>query len=294
MNSARFGTLLRKILGRPPLRPTAASGSPSPAVDRAVHPALRTVTACPFCGKAFLWDDGLRCRACARRFPLENGVPLISEHPEEVVRRVEGDVPRTNPYSTGSLQLIRECKDGLVLDFGAGYPAEGERYANVLQLDCVRYPTTDVVCTTPGMPFREESFDGIVCESVLEHLPDPFRFAREVRRVLKPGGVLRVDTAFLQPYHQDPDHYFNMTLSGIRQVFGDFEEIEAGVAAYQRISYSVVMILEAYGRCVPDPEVRSRIEALLSYPLHELNDYIDPQWHRAMGAGVFFLGRKKP
>ena len=38
------------------------------------------------------------------------------------------------------------------------------------------------------LPFREESFDLVTCNMVVEHFPDPERILPDIRRVLKPGG----------------------------------------------------------------------------------------------------------
>ncbi len=45
------------------------------------------------------------------------------------------------------------------------------------------------------LPYRDQSFDAIVCGWVLEHLPDPRPGLRELHRVLKPGGKLLLLTS---------------------------------------------------------------------------------------------------
>jgi SAM-dependent methyltransferase len=52
------------------------------------------------------------------------------------------------------------------------------------------------------LPFPNGSFDGVVCGEVLEHIPDDAAAIRELRRVLRPGGVL-VATVPANPWRYD-------------------------------------------------------------------------------------------
>ena len=42
------------------------------------------------------------------------------------------------------------------------------------------------------LPFPDDTFDRIICSEVMEHIPDDAAAARELARVLKPGGTMAV------------------------------------------------------------------------------------------------------
>lgn len=49
------------------------------------------------------------------------------------------------------------------------------------------------------LPFAEATFDCVICAEVLEHIPDYQAVLEEIRRVLKPGGVLAVSVPRFVP-----------------------------------------------------------------------------------------------
>ena len=54
----------------------------------------------------------------------------------------------------------------------------------------LRFP---LVCgIAEALPFRDHTFDRVLCESVIDHLAHPPRALAEMRRVLKPDGRLLV------------------------------------------------------------------------------------------------------
>lgn len=48
----------------------------------------------------------------------------------------------------------------------------------------------DVICTLDKLPFTDESFDVVISGQTLEHAEHPWILAREMGRVLKPGGIV--------------------------------------------------------------------------------------------------------
>lgn len=58
-----------------------------------------------------------------------------------------------------------------------------------------RHPEADAPVVTADahhLPFGDATFDGVTCGEVLEHLEDDGRAAREIARVLEPGGLVVV------------------------------------------------------------------------------------------------------
>ena len=50
-------------------------------------------------------------------------------------------------------------------------------------------------------PFQDNEFDEIICQHVIEHVPDVLGFVGELHRIAKPCGVLRIVT----PHYSNPD-----------------------------------------------------------------------------------------
>ena len=136
----------------------------------------------------------------------------------------ETDFVSSNLYEPFVLDLIKKYESRLVLDCGAGQ--RDTYYENVVNFEVVDYDTTDVLGVGEELPFADNSFDAVISLSVLEHVKDPFRCAKEIARVLKPGGELVCSVPFLQPYHGYPHHYYNMTSQGLENLFAGLLEAD--------------------------------------------------------------------
>ena len=100
------------------------------------------------------------------------------------------------------------------------------------------------------LPFEEGSFDAVVAGELFEHLQFPDVLVSEIRRVLRPGGVLvgSVPNAFRvqsrlrflrgSPPEDDPTHLRMFSPNGIRGLLEGFENVELSFVGgrYARLS----------------------------------------------------------
>lgn len=76
-------------------------------------------------------------------------------------------------------------------------------------------PAADILADAHAIPFRDGAFDVVLSYAVLEHLSNPFIAAREVARVLRPGGIFVGTVSQGEPFH---DSYFHHTAVGVVSV----------------------------------------------------------------------------
>lgn len=114
---------------------------------------------------------------------------------------------------------------GEVLDVGCGrkpYQARlpASRYVG-LEIDTPRSRAAgvaEVFYDGRTFPFGDESFDGVLCSQVFEHVFNPPEFLAEIRRVLRPGGTLVLAVPFVWDEHEQPHDFGRYSSFGLRAV----------------------------------------------------------------------------
>jgi SAM-dependent methyltransferase len=134
-----------------------------------------------------------------------------------------------------------------ILDIGCGNKPYAKYFtATYLGLD--PYPETraDIIRDAWDSGLSDNSCDGVILNQSLEHIPDTLNTIREVRRVLKPGGLILVTVPQTMRNHSKPipsesapyknfdrrqipywnDDYWRFTKFGLIYLFQDFTILE--------------------------------------------------------------------
>lgn len=189
---------------------------------------LVSILQCPETGEHLLRRDDhtLISEQSGRTWPLVNGRPVFTVDGTDVMIQAEDHV--SNQLPREALRIIHETS-GLVLNLSAG--ASARRYENVVELEYTIFKNTNVVGDVHRLPFQEQVFDAVICMNAFEHYREPDLAMAEIHRTLKPGARLYLHTAFLQPLHEAPHHYYNCTEFGLKQWLHHFENIDIQVSS---------------------------------------------------------------
>jgi SAM-dependent methyltransferase len=159
-----------------------------------------------------------------------------------------------------------------VLDCGAGLRQDTDEL--IINMEITDFPSTDVISANQNLPFQDNVFDAVLSLHVLEHVNDPFQSAKELARVLKPGGTLLCIIPLIAPEHGFPYHFFNMTRSGLLELFkGRLIVEQLFMPASGHPINSLQWILNVYQQYLP-PATQQRFREMsvgdiLSRPLAE-------------------------
>jgi SAM-dependent methyltransferase len=135
-------------------------------------------------------------------------------------------------------ELSRRVKlSGHVLDLGAGDRPSYWRFVDkpprLTTLDIDRLSRPEIVASLEAsLPLLSACVDSVIALNVFEHVYGGAPLAREIHRVLRPGGRLFCSVPFLVPIHADPYDFLRYTGWALHRLLD-----EAGFASVQVVAY---------------------------------------------------------
>jgi SAM-dependent methyltransferase len=123
----------------------------------------------------------------------------------------------------GSIREFANEVEGKILDVGCGQKPYQRLFTSSeyigLELDTPanrEFKRADLYYDGRTLPFAVNMFDSIICNQVLEHVPDPHSFLSEIQRVLKVNGTLLLTVPFMWDEHEQPHDYARYSFFGLR------------------------------------------------------------------------------
>lgn len=114
--------------------------------------------------------------------------------------------------------------NGQLLDVGCGNrPYEKIFEKNVshyrgLEPNRSRYAVANIWGDALALPFKEDAFDTVLSNQVLEHVPEPQQALMEVARVMRVDGHLILTAPHIWELHEVPHDYFRYTPYGLKHL----------------------------------------------------------------------------
>ncbi len=268
---------------------------------------LLTLLRCPATGERLrLSENGeeLISESGRARWPVQDERPILFQGMSQVAKHPATHL--SNPLCKRASKLMSETS-GLVLNLSAGGSAS--RSPNVIEVEAALFFNTDLIADSHHLPFQDSCFELVIAMNAFEHYADPPRAAQEIHRVLQPGGKVFIHTAFLQPLHESPYHFYNCTRYGLERWFTDFEQQDLRVSDNFNPGYSIAWLLsEVESILRTEGSSRSaqqfadaKVSHLLSW-WRDPESRDDPLWRaltqlpqssqERVAAGFEYLGRK--
>jgi SAM-dependent methyltransferase len=155
-----------------------------------------------------------------------------------------------------------------VLQLSAGGTVE--RFDHVIEAEAAVFRHTDVLADSHRLPFADGVFAAVVALNAFEHYRDPRLAAREIMRVLQPGGRVLIRTAFLQPLHEAPWHFYNCTRHGLEAWFEAFETETLQVSPNFHPGHSIAWIASECEAALRTHSGDRQADALATTPVGQL------------------------
>jgi hypothetical protein len=167
----------------------------------------------------------------------------------------------------------RVAKKSRVLDVGgqnhSSKSANRLRYlgagadTEIVATDVIPDYQPDLIDDITQTSIPPESFEGVYCDAVLEHVTEYWAAMRNIHAILRPGGEAFVYVPFFFKFHDAMD-YHRFTITEVARMVHDFSEAKVFLPGRGGGWGWVVCDTLSYGAITRYPAVHERVAALFN------------------------------
>lgn len=172
------------------------------------------------------------------------------------------------------------------------------RYQHEISLNLQPFVNVNLVGDAHNIPFQSDSFDSVICNAVLEHVPNPQIVVDEIIRVLKPGGLIYLEVPFLFFYHGYPNDYHRFTKHGLTNMLKGVDVVNFGITQGP-VSAILLSMNRLLNIIMPFSDTKmmkvyNGVFRWLFFPFKYLDKWLikKPESH-VLAGGFYVLGKKQ-
>jgi SAM-dependent methyltransferase len=281
---------------------------------------------CPICkrGSVNIERDLAHCIdiKCKSQFSVLDGKPVLIDFNKSVIRKEnfieksgKSEVRRTDDKYIKKIKRIlfgfgsvtkknleyledhfQNKNDLKILIIGGGTIGSGMNNfykafkKNILSFDIYNNNNIHFIADAHDIPIKNNTFDFIIIQAVLEHVLNPYNVIDECRRLLKVDGLIYAETPFMQQVHEGAYDFIRFTDSGHRYLFKNFSILKSGPVAGvgTALLWSISYFFGGIFRSI----LVKNIVRIFFFWLRYF-DFLVPDRYNIDGAtGFYFIGKK--
>lgn len=125
------------------------------------------------------------------------------------------------------------------------------RGASHVKADMEHGEDVDLVTDAHNLRVDDDSVDAVIAVAIFEHLRRPWIAAKEIHRVLKPGGIVYTETHHTFPEHGYPDDYWRFSRGALFTIFDDAGMDVRSTAYHYPVKIIVPSDIERWNAAAP-------------------------------------------
>jgi len=159
-----------------------------------------------------------------------------------LVKKIYGDHNDARNIRLALKTLIQKMPEPFMgLNIGAG---KTNVHPSIKNMELEAGVNIHYVGSVLDIPCKDNEFDLVIAQEVLEHVKDPCRAVEEVYRVLKPGGHFYLQLPFIIGFHPCPNDYWRFSHEGIQELLGhsDFRLSEVKMTVGPAVGFYRILV----------------------------------------------------